>query len=60
MIKPTCDRCREEMTEFGALYFSVPDKESRVSKKHICAKCAAVFEALFHFGPVRGTSGPCP
>jgi hypothetical protein len=35
------------MVEFGALYFSPPDKDGKVSKKHICVKCTPVFEALF-------------
>jgi len=45
MIKPTCDRCRQELTTFGGLAFSPPEvlpagtpcKE--VNKYHICVVC---------------------
>lgn len=47
MIDPKCDRCGESMTEFGALYFSPPDKDGRVTKKHICVGCQPLFESLF-------------
>jgi hypothetical protein len=47
MIDPKCDRCGKSMTEFGALYFSPPDKDGRVTKKHICVGCKPLFEELF-------------
>jgi hypothetical protein len=46
-MKPRCDCCGEELIEFGALYFGVPEKDGRVVKKHICAKCKPRFEVLF-------------
>lgn len=38
MINPTCDKCKQELTEFGALLFS-PPKENKVTKYHLCVAC---------------------
>lgn len=38
-IKPTCDFCGKELTEFGALLFSPPDNQGNVKKEHICKNC---------------------
>jgi hypothetical protein len=38
-IKPKCDRCKKELTEFGGILLSPPDKKGRVSKFHLCKKC---------------------
>jgi len=38
-IKPKCDRCKEELEEFGAILLSPPDAESKVKKFHLCKKC---------------------
>ena len=38
-IKPTCDKCGEELKEFGAILLSPPDKQNKVTKFHICKKC---------------------
>jgi hypothetical protein len=38
-IKPVCDKCKQELTEFGAILFSPPDSNSNVKKWHICKKC---------------------
>lgn len=40
-IKPTCDKCGNELTEFGAILFSPPDQKSTVKKFHLCKKCYA-------------------
>ena len=45
MIKPKCDKCRDELTEFGGLMFSPPQhgyesyKHREVEKFHVCVKC---------------------
>lgn len=35
-IKPVCDKCGKELTEFGAILFSPPDSNNTVKKFHIC------------------------
>ncbi|MDB5183034.1 MAG: hypothetical protein JWO47_818 [Candidatus Saccharibacteria bacterium] len=42
-IKPTCDTCGKELTEFGAIVLSPPDESSKVRKYHLCVDC---FEKL--------------
>lgn len=37
-IKPVCDKCGEELTEFGALLFSPPEG-NLVKKFHLCKRC---------------------
>jgi hypothetical protein len=45
MIKPKCDKCGEELQEYGGLAFSPPETlpdgspGCQVYKIHICAKC---------------------
>ena len=45
MIRPKSDKCRRELTEYGALAFSPPEEkqdgscEREVEKFHICAEC---------------------
>jgi len=38
-INPKCDKCKQELTEFGAILLSPPDKEGNVKKFHICKEC---------------------
>ncbi|MDB5238141.1 MAG: hypothetical protein JWM46_411 [Candidatus Kaiserbacteria bacterium] len=38
-IKPVCDFCKEELTDFGALLFSPPDADNSVKKFHLCQNC---------------------
>jgi hypothetical protein len=38
-IKPKCDMCKEELTDYGAILLSPPDKKSKVVKYHICKGC---------------------
>jgi len=38
-IKPICDRCKKELTEFGAILLSPPDRNNTVKKLHICKAC---------------------
>lgn len=39
MIKPKCEKCGYELTEFGAILLSPPDKDNKVIKDHLCIKC---------------------
>lgn len=53
MIKPKCDKCSDELTEFGGIYLSPPSEELTeylikggfkfngmvVIKSHLCTKC---------------------
>ncbi len=39
MIRPVCDFCKKELTDFGGLLFSPPDKKSVVKKLHVCKPC---------------------
>jgi hypothetical protein len=38
-IKPLCDKCKKELSEFGGILLSPPDNENKVKKYHLCAKC---------------------
>jgi hypothetical protein len=38
-IKPVCDICKDELTEFGAILLSPPNEKSEVKKFHLCKYC---------------------
>lgn len=38
-IKPFCDKCKKELTEFGAILLSPPDQKGMVKKWHVCKEC---------------------
>lgn len=38
-IRPVCDKCNKELTEFGAILFSPPNSDSMVKKFHVCVSC---------------------
>jgi len=38
-INPKCDKCHEELKEFGAILLSPPDPENKIKKFHLCPKC---------------------
>lgn len=44
-ISPKCDKCGEELAEFGAILLSPPDEKSTVKKFHICKTCYQEYEA---------------
>jgi len=44
-IKPKCDKCQEELTDFGGILFSPPNEESKVTKYHLCQSCCAKLES---------------
>ncbi len=46
-IKPICDKCKQELTDFGGILFSPPDQNSTVKKLHICQSCYADIVASF-------------
>jgi hypothetical protein len=38
-IQPHCDKCHQELQEFGGILLSPPDSENQVKKFHLCQKC---------------------
>ncbi len=44
VIKPKCDMCKKELTDYGALLFSPPNAKSQVVKYHICKTCYKALE----------------
>ncbi len=38
-IRPTCDKCKQELTDFGAILLSPPNEEQMVRKFHLCKEC---------------------
>lgn len=38
-IKPKCDKCKEELKDFGGILLSPPDKKNMVEKFHLCKTC---------------------
>ena len=38
-IKPKCDKCNKELTSFGGILLSPPDKNENVKKYHLCSVC---------------------
>lgn len=46
-IKPTCDFCNKELTEFGAILLSPPSRANNVHKYHVCKECYKSILAKF-------------
>lgn len=46
-IKPTCNRCKKELNDFGAILLSPPDKNEMVRKFHICKECYSQLKKEF-------------
>jgi len=44
-IQPKCDKCQQELTEFGGILLSPPDHEARVTKYHLCVECYQEIES---------------
>ena len=42
-IKPKCDRCKNELLDYGAILLSPPNTNSTVKKFHICKECYKIF-----------------
>jgi len=38
-IKPVCDKCKNELDDFGGILLSPPDLDNNVKKSHLCKKC---------------------
>ena len=38
-IKPMCDQCGNELSEFGAIILSPPNNKNMVQKFHLCTDC---------------------
>jgi hypothetical protein len=43
-ITPTCDKCRQELKEFGGILLSPPDEHDMVHKYHLCVQCFTQIE----------------
>ncbi len=39
MIKPICNKCENELKEFGGILLSPPDNEGKIKKMHLCKEC---------------------
>lgn len=38
-IAPKCDKCGEELTDYGAILLSPPNQTGQVQKYHLCKAC---------------------
>lgn len=38
-INPTCNICGKELTDFGAILLSPPNKKNMIEKYHVCKAC---------------------
>ena len=38
-IKPNCDMCKAELSDFGAIILGPPNEENKVKKFHLCSDC---------------------
>ena len=38
-IKPTCNKCKKELEDFGGILLSPPDSDEMVKKYHLCKEC---------------------
>lgn len=47
-IKPICDRCKKELTDFGGILLSPPDDQRKVIKFHVCKDCYQELIQTFH------------
>ncbi len=43
-IKPKCDKCQSELTDFGGILLSPPNSDAQVTKYHLCQECCAGVE----------------
>lgn len=46
-ISPNCDKCSNELVDFGGILLSPPDEMDMVRKYHLCTACYAGIVALF-------------
>ena len=44
MINPTCDKCKNELEEFGGIVLSPPDEKGKVFKFHLCKTCYGLLD----------------
>jgi len=45
-IKPNCDKCKKELTDYGGILLSPPDNNRKVIKYHLCSDCCQQMEKL--------------
>jgi hypothetical protein len=43
-IKPICDKCKEELVDYGGILLSPPDAGNKVTKFHLCKGCYGEIE----------------
>lgn len=48
MINPICDKCKEELVDFGGILLSPPDDNRMVTKIHLCKNCYEVINYLIN------------
>lgn len=46
-IRPVCDKCGDELEEFGAILLSPPNEKGEVKKTHLCVGCYEVVTKEF-------------
>lgn len=46
MIRPTCDKCSNELNDYGGILLSPPNEQGMVYKFHLCKKC---YEKVCYF-----------
>ncbi|MGB8816204.1 MAG: hypothetical protein WCC74_03185 [Minisyncoccia bacterium] len=44
-IKPICNKCKEELKEFGGILLSPPNNKDEVKKYHLYKKCFEEIES---------------
>jgi hypothetical protein len=51
-IQPTCDKCGNELTEFGGILLSPPSEQNQVTKYHLCIDCYQQLATRINNNPV--------
>jgi len=46
-ISPVCDKCKEELKDFGAILLGPPDSQDMAHKEHLCVSCYQEIKSLF-------------
>lgn len=53
-IGPVCDKCKQELKDFGGLLFSPPDDKGMVRKLHLCQACYKELEESLATNELEG------
>ncbi len=46
-LSPKCDKCTDELVDFGGILLSPPNENDMVRKYHLCKSCYAEIVASF-------------